>query len=223
MKMPRFPQTAHLHNHGAAAIDDVISTPVEMTVAFLQASTIDITEKVDGSSVRVLYDGKGDLLLGNREHILKKGYLKDTPAKLQFRPLWGWVYEHRKNFAKLTKALGETPIVYAEWMLAFHTIRYTRLPDYFIPFDLMLEGKFMDPTLAREALLEAGFTPPPGLPSDAVVQGPSRWSDEPREGIYFKLGDGVNLLSRFKEVRPDFRPRKDFNETKLSFNQLMEP
>ena len=196
----------------------------------ISQGTILWEEKVDGANIGLHFDGdRGDLTLRNRENHLKKGYLKNTPAKLQFRPLWNWIYANKEKFSNLTKLCqGETPFVYAEWLYAWHTVPYDALPDLMIPFDLVLEDKFVDPFRARALLEEAGFTVAPRLNVPDLGSIPD-WANQPtpfstqgiiREGVYGKMGDGVWLTGRVKHVRESFQSRKDFNTTGLTRNQV---
>lgn len=224
--LPKFPKTPHLPGSKHTSIDDVEASQSQLDL--LNSSTrICIEEKIDGSNTRIRYNGKDELIVGNREHVLHKGYIKKaTPSKLQYRPLWNWIYDHREAFAKLTKLIGDTPAIYAEWMYAYHSIRYNRLPAFLIIFDLMVEDQFLDPFITRGLVAEAGLWSPPLHSTNpqslrSEIESPSAWSNEIKEGLYIKCGDGRYTTARFKLVRDSFIPRKDFNETELSFNEVL--
>ena len=76
----------------------------ELTAETVFHRELTVEEKIDGACVGIRHTGD-EPIIRNREHILRKGYLKDTPAKMQFRPLWGYYYEHRENFAALNTLL----------------------------------------------------------------------------------------------------------------------
>lgn len=219
---PRFPSTPHIERVQSVTADDAVVTSHEFDAALLGARSQVVEEKLDGANVRIRFDGESEPVIGNRDHVLKKGYLKDTPSKLQFRPLWTWVYDHRDAFKKLKRGLGIAPVVFGEWLYAKHTVFYDSLPTLLVPFDLYLDGHFMDPLDARDHLQRAGFIlPMAGLRiRDPDPKPWSMWSSEPREGVVIKLGDGKRLTGRFKLVRADFKPRDDFTTSPLERNLL---
>ncbi len=226
--LPIYPRTSHLECSNIHS-SDVWVSDYYVAAALKQAKTIDISEKLDGSNVRVYFDGYEDLIIGNRTKVLNKSYQKkETPAKLQFRPLWGWCYEHRLNFRALVEELKSVAVVFGEWMYAVHSIEYTELPDLFLAFDIWMNGEFLDPVRARSVLTECGFHMPPRLevPLDITVPELYSFNTEAhmfggkREGIYIKLGDGQKLIDRFKIVRHDFTPRTDFNECEILKNGI---
>ena len=231
MEIPRFPVTPHLPGSNMQGGADVWAELADVEALRTHPRVL-IEEKIDGANVGIHYDGIGDLTVRNRDHHLKKGYQKkETPSKLQFRPLWGWVYDHRKAFRHLTEALdGFTPVVYGEWLYAEHTIAYDHLPDLFIGFDIMdmHDRQFLDPWVARDLLADAGFELPPRLNGDldGNIHGIDLWPPpwgapgSKREGVYVKAGDGRHLTHRAKYVRPGFQSREDFTTTELRKNRV---
>jgi atypical dual specificity phosphatase len=219
--LPAFPRTPHLPYKPNMTLGDVVATPEESGAIF--TSNVNVEEKLDGASVGISLDGD-KLLLRNRDHVLRKGYLKDTPAKLQFRPLWGWCYDHRVSF----KALANRGLfsVYGEWLWMQHGMKYDRLPAWFVAYDLydLDENQFLAPPIARDYLTDAGFTVPrlfhQGDPSGltyerlaALASSPSGWGNDRVEGIYLKTYDEKFVTGRFKMVRPDFRQGALFDGT----------
>ena len=234
----KYPRTPHLPGSGAVTKDDVVLPESEMW-EFLNAHSIMVEEKIDGANVRIKWDGIGDLTVGNREHTLLKGYMKcDTPAKLQFRPMWNWIYENKNIFRALIGVLGTSDFtLYGEWMYAEHSVHYDSLPDLLIPFAIKFDDSpsFMDPIKARHAISEAGFCGPPVLCStlrlgsdgridiksvigDLMSSNKSAWSSANREGIYIKCGDGNMTTGRYKYVDPNFIPVQNFTERGLKRN-----
>jgi hypothetical protein len=112
--IPAFPSTPHLPYKPNMAVGDFAAS--ESDAASLFASDeVYIFEKVDGANCAVMLDDDGEFLVRNKDHILKKGFLKkETPAKMQFRRLWNWVR--------------------------------------FMPFDLYINGEFVEPNLADRVL-----------------------------------------------------------------------
>ena len=120
----------------------------------------------------------------------------------------------------------ERHTLFGEWMAAKHSIHYTKLPAYFIAFDVFdkIAGKF----LARGALRE--FLEPTGIPiihtiTEATlhsarevlpfletisIYGAQRdgaaetVAGSTVEGVYLRVDDGDWLSRRCKVVRPDF-------------------
>ena len=212
--MPPFPRTPHVPFNPNASADDLISSNKEVEILF-QSDFVSVQEKVDGSNCGMtLY--KGEPVIRNIDHILRKGYHKETPAKMQFAPVFGWFYKHKKLFEKLHDIAGPVGC-YGEWLLAQHGIEYDLLPSLFLAFDLYdYESDFFLPTtVAREMLIEAGFSVVPEIYYGKIVdpehllyllgQGESPFTTKSkREGLYIKIDDGTKITHRFKMVRPDF-------------------
>lgn len=220
---PVFPRTPHLPGALAASADDLVAGPEALQLIMPTGNRlVCFEEKLDGANARVCFDGRGEPIIGNRDKILNKGYVrKSTPAKIQFRSFFTWVYDHRKEFEALARYYDEPPVVYGEWLYATHTIHYDSLPALFIPFDLWVPRGigycFEAPGEARLRLTEAGFCVPPLLPGLEI--GKSAWGLERAEGIYIKVQDGLfSQQHRYKLVRADFKPREDFNTTPLQKN-----
>jgi atypical dual specificity phosphatase len=192
---------------------DVVASDAEIGFLFTSPSMI-IEEKIDGANCGMLWDGK-NAVIRNRDHILNKGYLKDTPAKAQFRPAWTWFYDHVRQFERLNHRFHHPVGVYGEWLLALHGIEYDALPSYFVAFDIFDpdRGGFVEPLTTRRVLSEAGFNLVPLLHTgpihtweqlEAFCNEKSPWSPGEREGIYVKDGEGGILTRRYKMVRSGF-------------------
>lgn len=208
--LPPFPRTPHLPHKPNLEQNDLVASEIHLD------GLLSIEEKVDGASVGITIDDEGNPVIRNREHILKKGYTKkETTAKLQFRPLWNYFYANKKAFLKI---LEEAPLaIYGEWMWAQHGIHYTRLPDWFIPYDIYNYelGVFLSPVIARAILRDAGFHCPTlifegeqELSYDDLeiwANSPASWADGKVEGIYLKVHDGETVIHRYKMVREDYR------------------
>ena len=210
--LPDFGRTPHLPWRVNGTGDDVVAGVFEATSIF--KGPVLVEEKIDGACVGIRHTGKVPLIR-NREHILRKGYLKDTPAKIQFRSVWGWYYDHKAQFEALNDLLGFDASVYGEWLYAAHTLHYTRLPSLFIAHTVYdpEHGRFVDGTRARRALQDAGFHIPrllaESVPSVETLYPfmdlQSEWGKDKVEGVYIKVSDGEQITHRFKMVRPDFR------------------
>lgn len=175
---------------------------------------------------------QGGPLIRNRNHILRKGYRKETPAKLQFAPTWSWMYDQKDKFEKLVEMVGDVS-VFGEWLLARHSIDYDQLPSYFLAFDLFdhQEKKFIDPGKARIWLETSGFDTTPLLHYGPIkkyqdlallINNISDFSSNTkREGLYLKVSDGNWITHRFKMVRSDFIPGEHWSKTQLIKNKIV--
>lgn len=238
--LPSFPRTLHLPYQPNATNDDYVASEEEASVIF--SMPVNVEEKIDGASVGMALF-QDHPLLRNRDHILNKGYFKNTPAKEQFRPMWNWFYDNVHKFENLN--IHGPYSVYGEWCLGQHGLEYNQLPDWFIAYDLyhQEEEKFMNPLLAREILQECGFTVPksllqtdlsgcisknyPLMGYEALAQYthyPSQWTKDnaQSEGIYVKTFDSDYVVNRFKMVRPSFVRGALWSPDKLSRNSLRE-
>jgi atypical dual specificity phosphatase len=220
----KFPRTAHLLNLGAATEDDIIQpTSFAFSMSRLTpASQIVITEKIDGANLGIALDSSGRILIQNRAHWV------NSKTHFQFRKLDIWVENNREALARILGADSSFPgryILFGEWMVCVHSIKYTRLPDRFLAFDLYdrsrkvfasrevlearLEGSDIAtvPTVMRiKGRPEDGAGPI--MPSDeelmAMVQQPSRFYDGRVEGVYVKVEKDGIVVGRGKVVRADF-------------------
>jgi ATP-dependent RNA circularization protein (DNA/RNA ligase family) len=220
--LPEYPRTPHLPHKPNLGEGDIVAGDLRDLFGVM----VTVEEKIDGASVGVvLLDG--EVLVRNRDHILRKGYFKDTAAKKQFLPLWNWIYDSKKKL----EAIGPYSI-YGEWLWAQHGIYYTRLPDWFIPYDLYDydAGRFLSPMLAREFLAKAGFHVPElrfqgcfegGYEDlEAMANLPAAWADDKAEGIYIKTHSPQWLTDRYKMVRQDYQRGALWDPEKLAKNKL---
>ena len=106
-------------------------------------------------------------------------------------------------------------VLFGEWLVATHAISYSRLPDWFLAFDLY--DRSLDRWADRrtlETLLEGtgiGLVPVVHagrmLSNEELtraVQRPSMFYEGRVEGVYVKVEKAGRVLSRGKVVRPDF-------------------
>jgi hypothetical protein len=218
-------------NEGPIPAGEVIAGDEALERLF-SSSTQVIEEKIDGSNCAIMLNGN-DFIIRNRDHVLKKGYIKkETPAKLQFRPLWNWAHDHRENFEKLNETFGYPLGVYGEWLWALHGIVYNALPSYFIAFDLYDPERYnwIASDLSRPILKKCGFTCPPLIhkgPIDSISrldewsQGISAFSSEKREGIYIKDSEGTEFVTcRYKMVREGYVQGAGWSHEKITRQQL---
>jgi ATP-dependent RNA circularization protein (DNA/RNA ligase family) len=199
----KFPRTPHLiWLARTAAREDKVLTRMEAE-AFLGQSVV-VEEKVDGANLGISFDINGNLIAQNR------GNLVDPGTRGQFSPLWGWL---SKRETRLFDALENRLIIFGEWCYARHSIHYTRLPDYFLAFDVFdkHEQRFMNSVRRDEIVGGLDLTAVPRLAVgtfrlDEIKQlmGQSRLYDGPMEGIYLRQESELWLIRRAKVVRAEF-------------------
>lgn len=226
--LPEFPRTMHLPLEPNAQSDDRIASVGEMELFLTHA--ISVQEKIDGANMGVsVY--KGEPMVRNRSHILRKGYsARKTPAQQQFSRVWTWLYENADKIRDVSKVVGGQIGIYGEWLVAKHTIAYNELPDWFVAYDIYSsdERKFLDPALSLKLLSDAGFstikvihygtcTPKTLL---EMRDGESMYAtNQAREGVYLKSGDGQWCTGRYKMVAPWFQSDDNWNKQQLVKNK----
>lgn len=201
----KFPHTPHLAWLGDGdPRDDKVLTASE-TEAFL-GHTVLLEEKVDGANLGFSVDSNGSIRVQNRGQYLHR------PFNGQFTRLNGWLTIHEEA---LFEALGNSLMLFGEWLAAVHSLEYTSLPDYFLMFDVYdrSERRFWS-TARRNALaarcglcvihqLGMGHYRMSSL-KRMLGTTPSAYRDLGCEGIYLRYDDDDWLLARAKLVHPDF-------------------
>ncbi|KAL1950976.1 hypothetical protein VTO73DRAFT_125 [Trametes versicolor] len=205
----KFPRTPHLINLGSATPDDVVLDAIPVA----SDGHVVITEKVDGANMGFsLSADRTRILVQNRSHYV------NPASHEQFKKLGLWVERHR---AGLMAVLDRDPlfaqryVLYGEWLVATHSIPYSRLPDWFLAFDLydrstgrwasrrILEALLADTDICLASVVHEGRM----LGEDELrefVQRPSLYYDGPVEGVYVKVERNGEVVSRGKVVRADF-------------------
>ncbi len=200
----RYPHTPHLLWLGdAPPRADKVLSPQEAE-AFLEHE-VTVEEKVDGANVGLSVDGAGGIRAQNRG-----AYVTREACHPQFRPLFRWLDERRQL---LLDHLPPRVIVFGEWCYAVHSVRYTRLPDWFLMFDVFdLEtASFWSMARRNELADSLDLARVPHVRSGRLVvdeiaslPGQSSLTDGPSEGVYLKWSAGGGVRSRAKVVRASF-------------------
>jgi len=204
MEFFRFPRTPHLAWLGAGQPrDDKVLSPAEAEELLQQ--TVTVEEKLDGANLGLSLDGTGDIRAQNRG-----AYLELDSLHPQFRPLRQWLAQHR---FRLIDTLTPELIVFGEWCYAMHSVPYTRLPDWFIGFDIYdrSAGEFWS-VERRDRLMEAlGIAVVPRLARGQLqlhqllrLLDNSLFGDGPAEGLYVRVDKDGRLVQRAKLVRAEF-------------------
>lgn len=220
----RFPHTPHVAwlSPGRPR-DDKLLLPAEVEV--LLSGEVVIEEKVDGANLGFSVDDDGALRAQNRGSFLDL----DAP-KGQWKPLKRWLASRRYALAD---ALYPQLMLFGEWCYAVHSVRYTRLPDWFLAFDVYdrARNEFWD-VERRNALakkLDLVTVPELGRGKQTVeslmrLLGQSQLTEGPAEGLYVRREEGGVLTARAKLVRAEFVQTIDDHWSKrtLEENQLAE-
>ena len=211
MEFFRFPHTPHLAWLGVGEPrDDKVLTPDE--TESLLSHNVTVEEKVDGANVGFSVDEEGNLQAQNRGSFLTPG---NCPP--QFKPIWQWLEPRRDA---LCDALFPDLMLFGEWCYAAHTVRYSRLPDWFLGFDVFDRASWGFWSVSRrdELLGRLGLAIVPtigvgsfDLPRLRALLGQSRLGDFLAEGLYVRVDKfawGASrmqwLASRAKLVRSEF-------------------
>lgn len=169
------------------------------------SNKITIEEKIDGANLGISFDDAGNVLLQNRGEFLKK------PFCGQWKPLKQWINLHQDE---LFDVLTDRYILYGEWCYACHSVKYDRLPDWFLAFDIYDKHnqRFLSvqkrnniisaTTLSVVPYLGFGVWTKEELKSFFSI---SKVGSANNEGIYLRLDNDDWLLKRAKMVRPEFR------------------
>eukprot|EP01012_Entosiphon_sulcatum_P031287 TRINITY_DN3924_c0_g1_i2.p1 TRINITY_DN3924_c0_g1~~TRINITY_DN3924_c0_g1_i2.p1 ORF type:complete len:1006 (-),score=130.86 TRINITY_DN3924_c0_g1_i2:8-3025(-) len=212
----KFPRTAHLINAGAATRDDLVQSAAALAEWFGKSVTVE--EKVDGANLGI------SLTKDYRPQCQNRSHYVTSESHTQFRGLDEWLAEHGGDLCSILEP--ERHILFGEWLLATHSIHYTRLPDRFLAFDIYdrTVGKFLA-VAARDALLATtSLHCVPCIASKrtfksreellALLDTTSQFYDGPVEGVYLRIDDANDEfhVQRAKIVRPDFIQGMDEGE-----------
>ena len=199
----RFPRTPHLVWLGKdEARDDKVLSPEEASE--LLSGMVLVEEKIDGANVGLSLSHDG-VRAQNRG-----AYIERKTCHPQFKPLFRWLDAHRHALAEV---LDPNLILFGEWCYAVHSVRYTRLPDWFLAFDVYdrYRHEFWSAVRRDELTDRIGLARVPkvaqgrfNMPEIVRMLRASQLSDGPAEGVYVRRDDNDRLVGRAKVVRPEF-------------------
>ncbi|MBF0096955.1 MAG: RNA ligase family protein [Magnetococcales bacterium] len=171
--------------------------------AFLSHELV-VEEKIDGANLGISFNTHGDVVLQNR------GALLVSPFVGQWKHLSQWLSQ---KVDRLLDLLSDRFILFGEWCYAKHSIHYSRLPDWFIGFDIfdknencflscqrrdqMLDGL----SLAVVPQIGSGIYTLQDLKNSLLT---SRFCDDLAEGVYLRYEQSDSLVQRAKLVNPYF-------------------
>jgi ATP-dependent RNA circularization protein (DNA/RNA ligase family) len=218
----RFPHTPHLAWLGKGTPrGDKVLAPAEVNQ--LLSGVVVVEEKVDGANLGFSVDEHGAVRAQSRG-----SYVDTELPSGQWKPLKRWLSSrHRLIADTLTPGL----ILFGEWCYAVHSIRYTRLPDWFLAFDVFdrTREEFWSAARRDRLCAELDVVTVPrlgqgryGLTELERLLDASRLTDGPAEGIYVRRETAARLEQRAKLVRPEFVQAIEthWSKRRLEPNQL---
>lgn len=227
----RFPHTPHLAWLGAGEPrDDKVLSAQE--AAELLAVDVAIEEKVDGANLGFSLGPDGAMRIQNR------GQYLEEPHTGQFTKLPAWLQLHAATIGDaLLEHSEQRLLLFGEWSAARHSLDYTRLPDWFLLFDVFEAGTGAEPgrfwsSTRRNALAaELGLATTPQLARGRftlaelrtrLLQWPSCFRDGPLEGIVVRHESAIWCEHRAKLVRANFTQAigEHWRSRRLEWNRL---
>ena len=154
MDLFKFPRTKHLFDIGGSGVsrDDLLMDSGEEAYFYGEGGAargyagkgrtaknkgsptlVAIEEKVDGANIGISIEPESlRIRVQNRAHFV------DSKTHRQFSTLDSWVEEHANELYRILNSdeLVGHYVLFGEWLYAMHSIAYTRLPNYFLAFDL---------------------------------------------------------------------------------------
>eukprot|EP00928_Gymnodinium_smaydae_P085518 TRINITY_DN68_c2_g1_i1.p1 TRINITY_DN68_c2_g1~~TRINITY_DN68_c2_g1_i1.p1 ORF type:complete len:773 (+),score=140.74 TRINITY_DN68_c2_g1_i1:74-2392(+) len=212
-KFPTTPHVLDLTNGRALTESDRLLDADEAKQFFDGRTVVIAEEKIDGANLGISLTENYEPRYQNRAHYVSSSYAT------QWKALDAWWDENGWAICQLLEP--EVEILFGEWVWARHSVSYTRLPAYFVAFDIYNKrtGRFCS-ARERDRRLE-GFNIPivPRICERAfngrgdleqLLELQSAYSDGPLEGVYLRIdepisqGGGLYLAKRGKVVRADF-------------------
>ncbi|EQC25842.1 hypothetical protein SDRG_16291 [Saprolegnia diclina VS20] len=204
--LPKFPRTRHLLPSGGVTRDDLVLDPLDAG-RFVQ-TRVTIQEKVDGANLGLFLNDDFAIVAQNRSHFC------NSSTAPQFKGLDIWIQVHQFELIELLSPPGRY-VLYGEWLFAQHSIGYSRLPSYFLAFDILdrADNTFWSVERVTERLEETSIHMVPTLSTTTVadldgyqrlLETPSAFYDGPVEGIVIRREEDGVLVDRAKLVRDDF-------------------
>lgn len=180
-----------------------------------------VEEKLDGANAAVYRASDGSLTCAGRSGP------RGRDRADQFGRLRAWLAQNAQSLG----ALSAFECVYGEWLYRVHTLRYERLPDYFVVIDWLEGEKWVDtPTrhakaanakLACAPVLFRGRLGSLSRLSRMVTR--SAFGEVAAEGLIVRIECDGEVVARAKWVRPDFEQKADDAWDLAAVNGLASP
>ena len=128
-------------------------------------TVVSVEEKVDGANLGIsISPSNYRLLVQNRAH-----YVNSQTHK-QFSGLDQWLEEHSAGLFEVL--VPGRHVLFGEWLFAKHSIHYTRMPGYFMAFDIYdKESERFYSRRERNRRLEGSGIPTVRLVAECPIQG----------------------------------------------------
>ncbi|MBX7169311.1 MAG: RNA ligase family protein [Pirellulales bacterium] len=226
----RFPHTPHLAWLGSGEPrDDKILAPAEAD-GLLRADVV-LEEKVDGANLGFSVGPTGDLRAQNRGQFLVEPYAG------QFARLPAWLALHGDTLIETLREHADVGLMlFGEWCAARHSLAYTRLPDWFLLFDVVESdsGRFLNSTRRNSLAARMGLATTPAVARGRYTLGQlksllataaSRFRDGPLEGIVIRRESADWCEQRAKLVRAEFTQTiaEHWRNRRIEWNRLDAP
>lgn len=219
----RFPSTPHLAWLGPSPPRDDKVLARNEAVGLLD-NHVTVEEKLDGANLGISLDPFGELRFQNRGQFLR------PPFSGQFARLTGWAGQHCQSLATVLQP-GLT--LFGEWLAARHSLRYDKLPDWFVAFDVHDAGEnaFWSAARRDNFVQGIGLAVAPCLVRGRtnlaelerlVINSRSKYGDTALEGVVVRQDNSQVSQIRGKLVRPDFVQsiEEHWRRRSLDWNQL---
>ena len=223
----RFPHTPHLAwlASGEPRDDKVLSG--EEAAELLRHEVV-LEEKVDGANLGFSLSAAGELRAQNRGQYLAE------PHAGQFARLPTWLATHGAAVGDILLEHADRGLMlFGEWSAARHSLEYTRLPDWFVLFDVFeaTAGRFWSSPRRNALASRLGLATAPQLAQGCfaladlkamLVTTPSRFRDGPLEGIVIRQESADLCERRAKLVREDFTQAigEHWRNRRIEWNRL---
>ena len=204
----KYPSIPHLTLlEGVHVRDDKTMSEMERD-EFLQHELV-IEEKVDGANLGISFGPDGNIRAQNRGSYLR------LPDSGQWKSLTDWLAARAETFFDI---IGDRYILFGEWCYARHSVKYDRLPDWFLGFDVYDRQTGNFPAVSRrdEILRKTQVERVPfiarghfTLSEVKSFVATSNFGTQPAEGICIRYESDNRLVKRAKLVRPSFIQEMD--------------
>lgn len=203
-KFYKFPSTPYLiePNNVPLRTDKIFS---ESERKYFLSHKLTIEEKIDGANLGISFDDEGNIKLQNRGSFLVLPFIG------QWKKLSEWLLL-KENI--LFELLGNDLILFGEWCYARHSVKYTKLPDWFLGFDIFDKRtqSFWSVKKRDTAFKKYNIVPVPQITNKKftlselkqLLSNTSAYSNETYEGVYLRFDKGDKLEKRAKMVHNEF-------------------
>mmetsp|Transcript_49977 Transcript_49977/g.140044 ORF Transcript_49977/g.140044 Transcript_49977/m.140044 type:complete len:1427 (-) Transcript_49977:87-4367(-) len=220
----KFPSTAHFKNLGAAMKDDKLLDEVRQRLFCGSGNLVCVEEKIDGANLGISLDSH------YRPRLQGRSRWVNWETDGQFQGLEQWLQLYSGALCDVLEP--NRHVLFGEWCHFKHTVYYTRLPGYFLAFDIYdrRARRFLSRQSFHARLRDAcGERKIPTVPHIALrqfarvedienlLERQATFGDDKVEGVYMRVDEqapapGASecyLVDRCKLVCSEFRQAVD--------------